>query len=600
MLRERQKQLHIFLWIVGSITLLCMLCSYIGGTGRVRVTKSATGTFDDAWVLQDEENGNVIIHTPKQLKAEAGQSIVLKNRLPEVLPENTVLLVETAFQHFELKIGDMVLYSCGQDSNHTIGKEPFPGYYMIPISGGYAGFEIELTMTSDYGAYAGNIGTLVLGGRGDVILRLFKEHLGGLLGGVLLLILAVVMFILKAGMGSFAKRKYELTYVTVMLLLFGLYMLFSNGMLKLLCEGTQGLYMSSLLTVLVLPFFYVMYLYTIVDKKAVMRFVNYAMIVLIVNYVIAYVMVLLDIVDVVVYSVVAVIVELVVLAILTFILSAAAVKYKQPDLTYHAVSNIVFFVFLLASLITGYSTKLSVYSDLFLAFGSLIWCFLMLFHTEGRIADTMRGELLLEKNALAEYKQQTLKNLKPDTLFGGLHTLLDMMKRQDAGAARYLVQFSNYLRGRLNMIYYEPDMVVPFEEELTHITGYLELVMHRNGNYEYQTEIKITDFRVPAFSVVAFVENAVIYGAGTPEMPALISVKTYETAKDYAVQIVDTGCGFDADNVKSRSEYGIFKTTERLQNLVDASVDIRSREGKGTVVTIKLPKNRQKKDNKEK
>ena len=593
MFRGRQKQLHIFLWIVGIITLCCMLCSYIGGSGSVRLAQSAAGIFDDAWVLQGGANGDEIIYTPAQVKAEEGQQLVLKKRLPEVLPENTVLLVETAFQHFDLKIGNTPLYSCGQRDNHTIGREPFPGYYMIPMDGGYAGYEIEIAITSDYGLYAGDIGTLMLGSRGDVILTLLKEHLAGFAGGVLLLILAVVMFLLKAGMGGFAKRKYEFTYVTLMLFLFGVYMICSNGLPRLLFEGTQGLYISSMLVVLLIPFLYEMYLYAIVDRRQVLKFVNCAMILLIINYVIAFVLVVLDLVDVVVCCVIAVIAELVILGILTFILSAAAVKYKRGDLTYHAISNIVFFIFLLAGLIMGYSEQLAPYRHLVLTAGILIWCFLMLFHAEGRIAETIQGELLIERNALSEYKRQTLKNLMPDTLFGGLHTLLDMMKRQDERAPKYLVQFSNYLRGRLNMLHYEQNVLIPFEEEMTHITGCLELVMHKNANFEYETEIKVTDFLVPAFSIEAFVENAVHYGAGTAKKPSLISVKTYETAKDYAVQIVDTGCGFDVDAVKSRSEYSIYKMTERLQNTVDATVDVKSRTGKGTVVTIKLPKNRQ-------
>lgn len=593
MLNRRQKQLHIFLWIVGIITLCCMAAAYIGGSGSVRLAENAAGIFDDAWVLQDKVSGDEIIYTPAQVKAEAGQLLVLKKRLPEPLPENTVLLVETSFQHFDVKIGNTPLYSCEQEDNHTIGREPFPGYYMIPINGGYAGYEVQVTMSSDYGLYAGDIGALTLGSRSDVILKLLKEHAAGFAGSILLLIVALIMFLLKAGMGSFAKRRYEFTYVTVMLFLFGIYMLCSNGLPQLLFEGTQGLYISSILVLLLIPFLYEMYLYSIVDKKPVLRFVNYAMILLIVNYVIAFVLVVLDLVDVVVCGFIAVAAELVILGILTFILSAAAVKYKRGDLTYHAVSNIVFFVFLLVSFVMGYIERLTPYKHLVLTLGILTWCFLMLFHAEGRIAETVEGELLIERSALREYKQQTLKNLRPDTLFGGLHTLLDMMKRQDEGAAKYLVQFSNYLRGRFNMLHYERDALIPFEEELLHITGCLELVMHRNRNFEYQTEIKITDFLVPAFSIEAFVENAVRYGAGTVEKPALLSVKTYETAKDYAVQIVDTGCGFDVDAAKSRSEYSMYRMSEKLQNLVDGTVDIKSRPGKGTVVTIKIPKNRQ-------
>lgn len=593
MLKGHQKQLHIFLWIVGGITLFCIICSFIGGTGSVRLAENTAGIFDDAWVLQDGTGSDEIIYTPDKVKAEAGQEIVLVKRLPEILPENTVLLVETGFQHFDVSVGNTPLYGCGQEDNHTIGREPFPGYYMIPINSGYGGYELKITMVSDYALYADSIGALTLGTRSDILLMLLEEHLAGLAGGILLLILAVIMFVLKAGMHSFAKRKYEITYVTCMLFLSGIYMLCSNGLLRLLFEGTQGIYVCSVLVVLLIPFFYILYLCTIVDKRPVLRFVNYAWMLLIVNYVAAFVLVPLDMVDVVVYGVIAVIVELVVLAVLTFILTAAAVKYERSDLTYHAVSNIVFFVFLLAGHFMGYSSQLAPYSALVSAMGILVWCFLMLFHAEGRLADTVQGELLIERNALNAYRQETLKNLRPDSLFGGLRTLLDMMRRQEEAAAKYLVHFSDYLRGRLNMLHYDKEMMIPFEEEMVHITGCLELMMHKNANFEYQTEIKVTDFLVPAFSIEAFVENAVLYGAGTVKKPTLISVKTYETERAYAVQIVDTGCGFDVDAGKGRGEYGIHKMTDKLQNMADATVELKSRPGKGTVVTIKLPKNRQ-------
>ncbi len=590
MIRDRQKKLHILLWVLGVFSLCLAIAACIGTSGVAKLPESAANAFDDAWVVEDAQYGDTIVHAPETVSAAAGETVVLTNMLPDVISENTVLMLQTCFQHFTVEIAGNLIYECGQDENHTIGKEPFPGYYLIPIPAGYADCRITIELVSDYEAYAGNIYTLMYGVKGEVVLTLLKSQLAGAFGGLMLLVLALVLFLMKAAMGSYGRRQYEFTYLSIIMGLSGLFLLLDNQMLLLLLSGTQGIWVGRMMALILLPFFYIMYLYHIADKRQITRFINYALSVLLINYLAAVVLVLFGIVDAVVYSRIAIGIILVTTIFLTFIILAGAFYFKRSDLTYQGISNIVFFIFLIANVLMGLSDVLSLYADVMIAVGILVWCLLLLFQAMGRFADTMRGEQLLASRALTEYKQQTLTNLKPDTLFGGLHTLLEMMKRKDPQAMQYLVQISNYLRGRLNMLYYDKDTLIPFDEELQHILGALELMMQKNVDFSYETEIKVTDFKVPAFSIEAFVENAITHGAGDAEHPTLISLKTYETLRDYAIQIVDTGKGFDTDAVKSQSDYGINQVSKQLFRLLDASVDVRSRQGKGTVVTIKLPK----------
>lgn len=590
MIRQRQKQMRILLWILSLIAVATVVAAFIDSIRLVRPSKTTANAFDDAWVLEDAKSGDTIFRAPGHIATPAGQPVILKNRLPKTVEENTVLMIETQFQHFSVKVGDAVVYECSRSADHTIGAEPFPDYYMMPISNDYAGSEITLEIVSGYASYSGEIGALLYGVKGEVLLQFLKTHIAGFLGGLLLVATALILFCMKVGLAGYDGRQYELSCLSMMALLFGLFMVLGNKLVFLLFEGTQGLWMGRLLSVMLLPFFYGMYLYCIIDKKQIRRFLDCAMILLFLNFLAAYVIILLGLLDVVVYSQIAVGTVLAVLVFLTFILFAGGAAFEKRDLTYHGISNIVFFIFIVLYALAKRRENLAPYREWFLAAGVLIWCLLMLLHTVGRLSDTLRGERLLQKKAVQDYRQQTLLNLKPDAIFGGLHTLLDMMKRQDTAAPHYLVHISNYLRGRMNMLRYERDMMIPFQEEFLHIQGGLEMMMHKNRNFSYNTEIKVEDFSVPAFAVEAFVENAMLHGAGTEKQPTVISVKTYETQKDYAVQIIDTGKGFDVDRIKEQGEYGILQTIKRLEQQADATVDIRSREGKGTVVTIKLPK----------
>lgn len=590
MIGQRQKQLHILLWILGCIALITAAAACAGSGGLQRISGDTANAFDDAWVLEDPVRGDTIFHAPGHVAMPVGQPVVLKNRLPEVMSEDMVLLVQTSFQHFTIKLGDTVFYEFKKDSSHSIGEEPFPGMYLIPLPNAYASSGITLEITSEYASYSGRIGKITYGVRGDVLLQLLKTQGAGLFGGLLLLLLACVMFFVKAGMGAYGRRKYELTYLGLMIMLFSLFMLSGNQFILLKLEGTQGIWIIRLLSMMLLPFFYVLYLYCIVDKKQIRRFLDCSIIILALNFLAAYVIVLLGLLDVVVYSKISIGTSVFVLAFLTFILFSGGIAFDKRDLTYHGISNIVFFIFAAVYYFTSKKAGLSDYSAWVLVAGVSLWCCLMLFQVVERVADTLQGEKLLQVRAVKEYRQQTLFHLKPDAIFGGLHTLLDMMKKQDSAAPRYLVQISNYLRGRMNMLRYGPDTLIPFKEELLHIQGGLELQMHKSAAFSYNMEIKVEEFMVPAFSIEAFVENAMIHGAGTAEHPTLISVKTYETQKEYAVQIIDTGRGFDIDHIKSQGEYGITQTVLRLEQQADAAVDIRSRQDKGTVVTIKLPK----------
>lgn len=306
MMRQRQKQMHILLWILSLVAAVTVVAAFVNSIRLVRPSTAAANAFDDAWVLEDEKSGDTIFYTPGHVAAPAGQPVVLKNRLPKTVEENTVLMIETRFQHFSVKVGDAVVYECRQSADHTIGVEPFPDYYMMPISNDYAGSEITLEIVSAYAAYSGQIGTLLYGVRGEVLLRFLKTQLAGLFGGLLLIAAALILLCVRAGLAGYGGRQYELSCLSMMTLLFGLFMVLGNKLVFLFFEGTQGLWMGRLLSVMLLPFFYGMYLYCIIDKKQIRRFLDCAMILLFLNFLAAYVIILLGLLDVVVYSRIAI------------------------------------------------------------------------------------------------------------------------------------------------------------------------------------------------------------------------------------------------------------------------------------------------------
>jgi signal transduction histidine kinase len=70
-----------------------------------------------------------------------------------------------------------------------------------------------------------------------------------------------------------------------------------------------------------------------------------------------------------------------------------------------------------------------------------------------------------------------------------------------------------------------------------------------------------------------------------------IRVVSYETDTHYCVMVEDNGVGFDTNILlDERKHVGIRNIRGRLKAMVNGTLEIESRDGVGTTVLIKIPK----------
>lgn len=105
------------------------------------------------------------------------------------------------------------------------------------------------------------------------------------------------------------------------------------------------------------------------------------------------------------------------------------------------------------------------------------------------------------------------------------------------------------------------------------------------------------DFPVIPLSIQPIVENAIrhgIYESGCPD--GLVTVRTAETEDSITITVTDNGNGFDPEIIKNQAETGkrdhagMQNLIFRLENMMNASVDIQSKIGEGTRVEVVIPK----------
>ena len=115
--------------------------------------------------------------------------------------------------------------------------------------------------------------------------------------------------------------------------------------------------------------------------------------------------------------------------------------------------------------------------------------------------------------------------------------------------------------------------------------------MERFPNIHMDYEIDDEDFLLPALTVQPMVENAIRHGVrGTPK--GQVDIITNLLPDCHEIIIRDNGKGFSVKETPRTDEphIGIQNVRERLQNLCDGTLTIESEKGKGTCVTIRIPR----------
>ncbi|MBO4893663.1 MAG: histidine kinase [Clostridia bacterium] len=199
-----------------------------------------------------------------------------------------------------------------------------------------------------------------------------------------------------------------------------------------------------------------------------------------------------------------------------------------------------------------------------------------------------------KERKLAEERIRLInQQVQPHFIFNTLSVIRHLCKNAPDEAADAINEFSGYLRGCTDFL--NETECIPAEREFDLVKHYIYLEQKRFGkSITVNYDITDTDFGVPPFAVQTVVENAIKHGLRSQNITdGLISVASYTDSGYHIVEIKDNGAGFDTDILKDttqKTHVGIKNTAERLRLMCGGSIDVKSEPGKGTQVTIKIPK----------
>ena len=257
---------------------------------------------------------------------------------------------------------------------------------------------------------------------------------------------------------------------------------------------------------------------------------------------------------------------------------------KKIALASYEIAPAIMIILSILSNITHSNIYLPSIADVSLMFPLYIIFYSIYMEQKNEIAQKEVEQVKMETSLM-------LSQIQPHFLYNCLSTIAELCDEDPALAEKTTTTFADYLRENMDCI--GSEMPVSFEEEMKHVEKYVWLEKLRFGdrvNVEY--DLSRTDFLVPALTVQPLVENAIKHGICKKKGGGTVTISSYDDSKSHIITISDDGVGFDPSAIPNdeRQHIGIGNVRKRLQSMVNGSMKIETAPGKGTTVTIAIPK----------
>ncbi len=224
----------------------------------------------------------------------------------------------------------------------------------------------------------------------------------------------------------------------------------------------------------------------------------------------------------------------------------------------------------------------------------------MVIGTELKIWNSVRIQIKLEERErlLLQARMEALQNqINPHFLFNTLNSVSSLVRFDPDSARELIIKLANILRRLLN----SGDAFVPLHEELEFIDNYLDIEVVRFGRDKLRVVKELDpaslDIMVPSMLLQPLVENSIKHGLTAKIEGGSVYLRSRLVDSRLIIEVEDDGVGMGSALLLERpsglggSGIGMANVAGRLKVLYGdtAKMTIDSREGRGTLVRLRLP-----------
>ncbi len=486
---------------------------------------------------------------------------------------------------------------CGGEALN-IDESKIP-YYWARIEHGYIAtddiIEIELHTRGRLiynRVFRMTLNRMFVASHGSLVVKMFRDNLINISGCVVMILIGICMIMymielsrydILTGRGMFAGG--------MALIVGGLAFSMNPDYSTLLAENASGLGYIDPLALNLIILLVIRYLQRFIDDER--RKVQGELTVFAAGFIISIFMIASLIEGVNTSYVVVLLVSDVLLIVLNMYFLAERLG-KSDDRTFRGVVNAALLLLVCMVIEISLYVATGTYFINIIEIGLIIfgvvqyWAFAVENVEQRRVASRAKE---LEQELIQSQIDIMRSQIQPHFLFNALGTIRALCVKEPKEARNALDFFAKYLRANMESL--DQKECIPFLKEMEHVKSYLYIEKLRFGdllNIEY--DLEATDFSIPCMTVQTLCENAVKHGLLSKENGGTLTIRSRESISCYEVQIIDDGVGFDATKKfdDSRTHVGVENSRKRLAGMCNGTLSIGSILGKGTTITITIPK----------
>ena len=583
----KQLNIIVIMAVIIGLIFMALFVFVFSPDGQNKITGDSIKDYSENWILKGFKGGtDELVDLPHNIDADAEEIIVLLKALPDDINANSALAFKTEFQNVRVLLGDNNIYMNGVMNDQKLMKNAVPGYNIIDLSDAAPGDMITIYLSSAYKKYSGDLPEIYYGTKSDIIFNIINNNAVSMVLAIALMATALLLAISLIIMKNKEVDKRKALYAFGLIFATALWSFLSNPIMQLLTKNLFGIYMCSMVVLLLIPVIYIMYQRCFAIKRRYARMFEIGIYIYGINFLTGVIFQIFSVCDFASYLSITKLLIIIGLFLLSGLMYLAADAYKDGMIRSNLIANTILLVSAVVEGILSFFKFYKRYDGLVLDIGLYIFLVMLVIIVQRDIINEVNQKKEEAIENLGQKKESIIKDINTKLVFKALNEALNSLK-EDKENSRLIYNTSVYLKDNMRAATHEG--LVPFKEELVYIKAYLEMEKRINHGLEVEIEDKVDSFRVPYGSIEALVENAVRNGALKSTSTPRIIIRIYERLDCYAIQIVDNGKGIGPDKrFDGTATYKDIK--KRLKTLCKAGVEIRNKEGKGTIITIKLPK----------
>ena len=583
----RQLNILVIITIVASFIVMCVLSVLFAPEVENTIYADNVKEFSSDWIVQNfDADNDVIVDLPFDSGAAKEEITVILHRVPEDVTKDTCLLFYTEFQNISVSVGEETVYTNGVLNNQKRIKNAVPGYNVIPLNKANPDDIITIYITSDYNKYSGKIGKIYYGSRGDIVLKLIKENAVSYIFSVSLFLVAFILIILVAVVRNVRVDKMKALYGFSFVLTMSLWSILSNPIMQLISSNAYAIYTCSMILLLLMPILYVMYLRCFALKRRYAKIFEISIYIYGINLLTGIIFQIINVCDFATYNIFTTVLIVLGLVLLSGIMYLAAGTYKDKNIYNNLVANIILGIAWLCETICSFFGFYESYDGVILQMGILIYLVVLVVGVGKNVIREMNRSTEEVISSVKTEKEEFVKKLNTKLIFNAMNVSATALKKTNKEESRLIYDITAYMKYNIKAV--NETGLVPFSAEMEYIKAYLGIQSRKNEGIEIDIEDKVVDFKVPFNTIEPLVENAFENGASKAEYGRIV-VRSYERLDCFAIQIVDNGKGIGPDkSFDGKEKYKDLK--KRISTMCHGAIEVKNKPGKGTIVTVKIPK----------